>query len=190
MKIHGSFINRLGDTVAVEITTRTGGAADMEIGTEEAGLWFDADPPVAIRAEANGTDDVLLRHSCTIRLLSRSFVPSLFCASCLDAVAMVSSNGRCVFAGSADKDLSTVLRLLSPVVDAWVLPPVRSPRILPAAELADLVRACSAAPVSCPATLAEALRELRPGTLICGSFFLIGEAKALLSSADYRQTAQ
>ena len=53
MKIHGSFINRLGDTVAVEITTRTGGAADMEIGTEEAGLWFDADAPVAIRAEAN-----------------------------------------------------------------------------------------------------------------------------------------
>lgn len=99
MKIHGSFINRLGDTVAVEITTRTGGAADMEIGTEEAGLWFDADAPVAIRAEANGPDDVLLRHSCTIRLLSRSFVPSLFCASCLDAVAMVSSNGRCVFAG-------------------------------------------------------------------------------------------
>lgn len=99
MKIHGSFINRLGDTVAVEITTRTGGAADMEIGTEEAGLWFDADAPVAIRAEANGTDDVLLRHSCTIRLLSRSFVPSLFCASCLDAVVMVSSNGRCVFAG-------------------------------------------------------------------------------------------
>lgn len=99
MKIHGSFINRLGDTVAVEITTRTGGAADMEIGTEEVGLWFDADAPVAIRAEANGPDDVLLRHSCTIRLLSRSFVPSLFCASCLDAVAMVSSNGRCVFAG-------------------------------------------------------------------------------------------
>ena len=99
MKIHGSFINRLGDTVAVEITTRTGGAADMEIGTEEAGLWFDAEAPVAIRAEANGTDDVLLRHSCTIRLLSRSFVPSLFCASCLDAVAMVSSNGRPVFAG-------------------------------------------------------------------------------------------
>ena len=97
---------------------------------------------------------------------------------------------RCVFAGSADKDLSTVLRLLSPVVDAWVLPPVRSPRILPAAELADLVRSCSAAPVSCPATLAEALRELRPGTLICGSFFLIGEAKALLASEDYRQTAQ
>lgn len=97
---------------------------------------------------------------------------------------------RCIFAGSADKDLTTVLSLLAPIVESWVLPPVRSPRILPAAELAERVRACSSAPVSCPGTLAEALEDLRPGTLICGSFFLIGEAKALLAAADYRQTAQ
>jgi hypothetical protein len=28
------------------------------------------------------------------------------------------------------------------------------------------------------------------GTLICGSFFLLGEAKAVLNSADYRMTVQ
>ncbi|HIX20167.1 MAG TPA: bifunctional folylpolyglutamate synthase/dihydrofolate synthase [Candidatus Akkermansia intestinigallinarum] len=97
---------------------------------------------------------------------------------------------RCIFAGSADKDLDSVLSILSPIVSGWVLPPVQSPRILPASELAAKVRACSSAPLSCPATLSDALRDLPSGTLICGSFFLLGEAKALLASADYRRSAQ
>ena len=52
------------------------------------------------------------------------------------------------------------------------------------------VQAVSSAPVSTPATLAECLADMPAGTLICGSFFLLGEAKAVLRSADYRSTVQ
>lgn len=121
------------------------------------------------------------------------------------------AQARCVFAGSADKALDEVLELLAPVVKEWVLPPVQSPRILPVAELVACVRRASSAPVHCPATLVEALDEVLgqeasdevPGqdargttsapaelTLICGSFFLLGEAKALMQQAQYRSTAQ
>ena len=57
----------------------------------------------------------------------------------------------------------------------WVLPPVQSPRILSPVEMAAKVQAVSAAPVSTPATLAECLADMPAGTLICGSFFLLGE---------------
>lgn len=99
---------------------------------------------------------------------------------------------RCIYAGSADKALDEVLELLSPIVGEWVLPPVQSPRILPPAEMAQKVRAASAAPIGTPTTLAEALQQpLPPHTLICGSFFLLGEAKAYLQQcADYRKTEQ
>lgn len=98
---------------------------------------------------------------------------------------------RCVYAGSADKALDEVIELLSPIVGEWILPPVQSPRILPQAEMAERVRAHSAAPLRTPATLAEvAAQELLPHTLICGSFFLLGELKALMGRAPYRTTAQ
>ncbi len=119
------------------------------------------------------------------------------------------TKARCIYAGSADKALADVLTLLSPIVSQWVLPPVNSPRILPPADMAAMVRAASPAPISCPATLAEALSSLpgapeppaasgtpadrpdTPPTLICGSFFLLGEAKALLQQdKNYRRTAQ
>ncbi|MBQ5665186.1 MAG: bifunctional folylpolyglutamate synthase/dihydrofolate synthase [Akkermansia sp.] len=97
---------------------------------------------------------------------------------------------RCIYAGSADKALDEVLDLLSPIVGEWVLPPVQSPRILSPAEMAAKVQAASAAPVSTPATLAECLVDMPAGTLICGSFFLLGEAKSILRRADYRVTMQ
>lgn len=98
---------------------------------------------------------------------------------------------RCIYAGSADKALDEVLQLLSPIVAEWVLPPVQSPRILPAQEMTTIVRKHSAAPICTPATLAEAMDTLCPHTLICGSFFLLGEAKSLLQSGEqYRTTMQ
>lgn len=98
---------------------------------------------------------------------------------------------RCIYAGSADKDLDEVLRLLSPIVGEWILPPVQSPRILPPADMAEKVRRASAAPLALPGSLAEALGNMAASTLICGSFFLIGEAKALLQhKGGFRKTAQ
>ncbi|MBR3928648.1 MAG: hypothetical protein IKJ65_06575, partial [Clostridia bacterium] len=97
---------------------------------------------------------------------------------------------RCIYAGSADKALDEVLELLAPIVGEWVLPPVQSPRILAPAEMAAKVQAASSAPISTPATLDECLADMPVGTLICGSFFLLGEAKAILRSAEYRTTVQ
>ncbi len=104
------------------------------------------------------------------------------------------TKARCIYAGSADKALDEVVALLSPIVAEWILPPVRSPRILPAADMAEKVKAHSAAPLRVTDTLAEALEDLaatRVPTLICGSFFLLGEALAhLRQHSDYRKTAQ
>ncbi len=102
---------------------------------------------------------------------------------------------RCIYAGSADKALGEVLELLSPIVGEWLLPPVNSPRILPPAELEPIVRAASAAPITQVPTLAKLMQGLsgtaEHPTLICGSFFLLGEAKACLEQdSSYRRTAQ
>ncbi len=99
MYIHGSFINKLGQTVTVEMVTKGDRSRELEIGTEEAGLWFAAEDAVVIEAETNDTFDVMLRRSCSVRLLSRGFVPDFFCANCREAVVNVRLDGRCVFAG-------------------------------------------------------------------------------------------
>lgn len=99
----------------------------------------------------------------------------------------------CLFAASADKDIAGMLEYLAPIVAEWVLPPVSSPRILPAADMASCVRRASSAPVTCADSLGQALdlaRQSRRPVLICGSFFLLGEARALSEHADYRLTAQ
>lgn len=100
---------------------------------------------------------------------------------------------RCIYAGSADKALDEVISLLSPIVSEWVLPPVNSPRILPPPEMAAKIRRlCPGMPLTLPATLAEVLPFTAPGvpTLICGSFFLLGEAKAHMTEAVYHPTTQ
>lgn len=97
---------------------------------------------------------------------------------------------HCVFAGSADKDLDEVIRTLSPIVRSWSLPPVQSPRILSQSALKEKIGACSSAPIATPSSLDEALSALPEFSLICGSFFLLGEAKACLSNHFYRQTKQ
>ncbi len=100
---------------------------------------------------------------------------------------------RCIYAGSADKALDEVITILAPIVQEWVLPPVHSPRILPPPEMeAKIHRLCPQIPVSTPATLEQILHfsEINDLTLICGSFFLLGEAKAYLQAVDYKSTAQ
>lgn len=104
-----------------------------------------------------------------------------------------SERALCLLAASADKDIEGMLELLSPIVAEWILPPVASPRILPVADMATRVKRASDAPLTCAATLKEALelaQRSRLPALICGSFFLLGEARALLQQTDYRLTAQ
>ena len=101
------------------------------------------------------------------------------------------SKARCIYAGSADKALDETLELLAPIVEEWILPPVQSPRILPPEEMAEKVRAVSSAPIRLPESLNTTPENLPERTLICGSFFLLGEALSLIQGRpDYRKTAQ
>lgn len=105
----------------------------------------------------------------------------------------VGVQARCIYAGSADKALDEVITLLAPIVKEWILPPVHSPRILPPLEMAAKINSlCPGIPLATPPSLADALAfssSVQP-TLICGSFFLLGEAKAHLQSISYHPTAQ
>ncbi len=100
----------------------------------------------------------------------------------------------CIFAAAEDKDISAVMELLAPMVGRWVLPVVQSPRIAAPEVMAEVVRGYSTAPIRCCTCLADALTHLcaKEPNLLCGSLFLVGEAKALLEeSADsYRKTLQ
>lgn len=101
------------------------------------------------------------------------------------------SKARCIYAGSADKALDETLELLAPIVEEWILPPVQSPRILPPEKMAEKVRAVSSAPIRLPESLNTTPENLPERTLICGSFFLLGEALSLIQGRpDYRKTAQ
>ena len=101
-----------------------------------------------------------------------------------------SLKARCLFAGSADKDLDQVITLLAPIVQEWILPPVQSPRILPQQELRAKLQAAGESAISTPPSMAEALRALSAPALICGSFFLLGEVLAHRRGQAYRSTAQ
>ena len=99
MYLHGSFMNIEGELVTVEIVTDGDRAMELEIGTEASGVWFQSSEAVMTESSVNDTRDVLLRHSCTIRLLTRSHLSSLFCKNCRDAVVNVRRSGLLVFAG-------------------------------------------------------------------------------------------
>lgn len=98
MKYKGSFVNRAGDTVTVQIVT--GGSADeVQIGSDASGLYFAADDAVQITSSVNDTFDHLLRSSASLRLLTANYLPDLFRAQCTEAVVHIFRNDECVFAG-------------------------------------------------------------------------------------------
>jgi dihydrofolate synthase/folylpolyglutamate synthase len=94
-----------------------------------------------------------------------------------------------VFAGSSDKDLAGMLRVLAPhFAHAFLTRYGQNTRSAPAAELADLLRH-DGPPTTVCATAEEAWRAARaaagPDDLICvtGSVFLAGELRPLMVSA-------
>ena len=88
----------------------------------------------------------------------------------------------------ADKDGPGVIAALLPLAARIICTPVRSPRALAPAELAEIVRAQSPAlPVSIADSLEAALAEARTNDgriLIAGSLFLAGEALVRLGLAE------
>lgn len=98
MYIHGSFVNQQGDMVTVYIVTGADKSEVLEIGSESSGLYF-TDDPAEVKSEVNDTFDHLLRHSATIRLLTRNFIPDFFSTTCRNAVVNIYKGGICIFAG-------------------------------------------------------------------------------------------
>jgi dihydrofolate synthase/folylpolyglutamate synthase len=88
----------------------------------------------------------------------------------------------------ADKDAPGVVAALLPIASRVICAPVRSPRALPPAELAALVRVQSPnASVNFTETLGGAIAEARASAnriLIAGSLFLAGEALARIGLAE------
>lgn len=98
MYFSGSFTTQLGETVTVHIVTNNDRAVQVKIG-DTAGDIFFTDNPVEITNSVNDTFDHLLRSQAVIRLLTRSFIPELFCTSCMDAAVNIFKGDTCIFAG-------------------------------------------------------------------------------------------
>ena len=91
----------------------------------------------------------------------------------------------------ADKDAAGVAAELLPIAARIICIPVRSPRGLPVAELARIIREKSpSSPVTIAGNLAAALTEAgneTPRILVAGSLFLVGEALVHLGLAEGAQ---
>ncbi len=97
-----------------------------------------------------------------------------------------------VFAGSGDKDLTGMLRVLAPhFAHAFLTRYASNPRGLPAEELAEVLRLGADLSHTVHATPAEALRaalaRAGPDDLVCvtGSVFLAGELRPLLGTGAW-----
>lgn len=101
MYFHGDFLTQASETVTVHIVTGGSRTPAVEIGADGGSVFF-TDNPVEIESSVNDTFDHLLRTRATIRLLTRSFIPELFCTSCRDAVVNIYKGEECVFAGFID----------------------------------------------------------------------------------------
>ena len=98
MYIYGSFQSQQSETISVLILTGNDRTQTMEIGTEEADIYF-TDSPAEITNEVNDTFDHLLKQSATIRLLCGNLVSDFFSTSCRNAVVNIYKGSKCVFAG-------------------------------------------------------------------------------------------
>ncbi len=98
MKIEGSYVNKKGDTVTVEITIPGSTANDIAIEPDGV-LEFAADDTVTIDSGVNDSLDVCQQHSCTIALHAATYVSDLFTSEYKDGKVEVSVNGACVFSG-------------------------------------------------------------------------------------------
>lgn len=120
MYLFGSFSSQRGETVTVHIVTGGSKAQSMEIGDGKSGIWF-SDDPVSIESSVNDSFDHILRSRASVRLQMESFMPELFCASCLDTAVSIYKGSERVFFGFVEpqtysQGFNSVSDELEPVV--------------------------------------------------------------------------
>jgi dihydrofolate synthase/folylpolyglutamate synthase len=98
---------------------------------------------------------------------------------------------RLVFGVVAEKDLAGIFSHLLPITQEIHLVPVNSPRAVPPEDIRQVLPA-DAPPVTIHTDLDPALAPSLDGTptLLTGSAFLVGQAKALLDDQDHRASEQ
>jgi len=82
----------------------------------------------------------------------------------------------------ADKDVAAYLRILRPHIGRLICVQPDNPRAIPAVELAAQARALGYKNVQPAQTLQEAIAQAEYPLLICGSFYLAGDARNLIAS--------
>lgn len=98
MYLHGHFYNQKDERIEVHILTNGDRTKEIVIGEDGGDLSF-TDDPVELTSQVNDTFDHLLCQQATVRLLTRNYLPELFCASCRDAVVNIYRDDVCLFAG-------------------------------------------------------------------------------------------
>lgn len=102
--------------------------------------------------------------------------------------------GKCalVFSTVAAKDIAGILAILAPLAERICICPVDTPRAVPPAEIAAQLPD-PAPPHTCFDRFAEAFAAAEATglpILVAGSLFLVGEARAHLTDADFQPSAQ
>lgn len=124
-------------------------------------------------------------------LLDGAHTPASIAQLC-DTVADIEperSRRTAIFGSVRGKDHETMLALLAAHVARIV---VTRPGTFKESDLETLYDACRRTPAACSlaATVAEALEEATRGTagliVVCGSFYLVGEARSILRASDTR----
>lgn len=94
----GIFNDILGRKISVSISSGTG-AGFVEIGGKSGKLFFAKDSPIEITHAYNDQFDVIMRESCTIRLLSSYALTQLYSQDVLDNRVTVVREGEVLFTG-------------------------------------------------------------------------------------------
>lgn len=94
----GIFNDILGRKISVSISSGIG-SGFVEIGGESGKLFFAKDSPIEITHAYNDQFDVIMRESCTIRLLSSNALTQLYSQDVLDNRVTVVREGEVLFTG-------------------------------------------------------------------------------------------
>lgn len=101
-----------------------------------------------------------------------------------------------IFGAVEGKNTDKVLSILAPIAERFHFTPIDSPRTLSHDDLTSMLSEATATsasgtpPHTCHSHLNDALKEHHSPTLITGSLFLVGQAKAILSNNTTRPSTQ
>lgn len=95
MKLTGSYTNRLGQEISIEISDGVDSNVHT-LGDEDFGL---SDDPIEIETSVNDNFDVLVKSSATITIVTRNFEPDFFAKSYRDVTAVIKRDNEVIFSG-------------------------------------------------------------------------------------------